>query len=196
MANEEHLRILKQGAEVWNEWRKHSLDRSVNDTVAEIPNDYSKLATGNAKVVVPEHAKADLRGANLSGINLMQADLSGANLCETDLSHAHLGGVSLFAADLSGANLSGARLIRTDLCNAKLTEAHVSGALFLETILCNVDLSAVRGIDESVHWGPCCVDHRTLVMSKNVPREFWRGCGLPDALIDYMPSLAGEAIQF
>jgi len=33
-------------------------------------------------------------------------------------------------------------------------------------------------------------------MSKNVPREFWRGCGLPDALIDYMPSLAGEAIQF
>ena len=33
-------------------------------------------------------------------------------------------------------------------------------------------------------------------MSRNVPLIFWRGCGLPDALIEYMPSITGEAIQF
>lgn len=26
MANEEHLRILKQGAEVWNQWRQENLE--------------------------------------------------------------------------------------------------------------------------------------------------------------------------
>ena len=40
---------------------------------------------------------ADLRLANLTGVNLAGADLSGANLA----------GANLFSADLSNANLSG-----------------------------------------------------------------------------------------
>ena len=32
--------------------------------------------------------------------------------------------------------------------------------------------------------------------SKGVPLEFWRGCGLPDQIIEYLPSLTGNAIQF
>jgi hypothetical protein len=44
--------------------------------------------------------------------------------------------------------------------------------------------------------GPSILDHRTLARSGPLPRVFLRGCGLPDALIDYLPSLLGEPIQF
>ena len=66
----------------------------------------------------------------------------------------------------------------------------------METIFNNVDLSATMGLEDCEHLGPSCVDHRTLAKSKNVPLKFWRGCGLPDQLIDYMPSLSCGAIQF
>ena len=41
MANEEHLRIIKQGVEAWNRWRKENLE------------------------IMPDLSKANLNGANL-----------------------------------------------------------------------------------------------------------------------------------
>src|SRR5262249_40396555 len=38
--------------------------------------------------------------------------------------------------------------------------------------------------------------HGTLAISGPLPIEFLRGCGLPEPLIDYLPSLLNEAIQF
>ena len=54
---------------------------------------------------------ADLRGAYLSGAYLHGADLSGANLSEADLSGAYLNGANLRRAYLNGANLYGAKNI-------------------------------------------------------------------------------------
>ncbi len=61
MANSEHLRILHQGVQPWNEWR--------GKNPSEMPH---------------------LIGAGLSGADLIGADLSGANLSGADLSGAHL----------------------------------------------------------------------------------------------------------
>ena len=63
-------------------------------------------------------ARADLRGANLSGADLSGADLRGANLNGADLS----------GADLRGANLSGADLWRSNLWCANLSYANLLGA--------------------------------------------------------------------
>jgi hypothetical protein len=113
MANEEQLKILRQGVAVWNEWR------------AKNPG------------LRPDLTKADLRGANLWRVNLDQANLSGAILRAVDfsgaiLSEADLGKASLISADLRGANLSaaylgGAQLIGTDFCDAMLTGSTVYG---------------------------------------------------------------------
>ena len=64
MANAEHLRLLRQGVEVWNAWR------------AKEPT------------VPPDLSGADLSNALLSGL---EADLGGANLTEANLSGADLG---------------------------------------------------------------------------------------------------------
>ena len=61
MAKREHLKILGQGVDVWNKWRKENLE-----------------------------IKPDLRRADLSEADLGGADLRGSNLKETELDGALL----------------------------------------------------------------------------------------------------------
>lgn len=84
-------------------------------------------------------------------------------------------------ADLSQANLAGANLIL---------------AILAETIFGNTNLRQAKGLDACRHLTPSTLDHRTLERSGHLPIEFLRGCGLPDKLIEYLPALLNEAIQF
>ena len=156
-------------------------------------------------------SSADLIGANLIGANLHHADLSGADLrnaslCDADLITANLIGANLSGADLSGASLrlaelndadlSGAELHFATLTGADLSGADLSGASLLETIFGYVDLSAVIGLEACEHLGPSIIDFRTLEKSKPLPLTFLRGVGLPETLIDYLPSLLNQASQY
>jgi hypothetical protein len=126
--------------------------------------------------VLPHLTVADLSGANLSEVNLFGADLSGANLSRANLTWAELAEANLTWADLSGADL---------------TEAHL-----YETVFADTSLSSVRGLEDCLFYGPSILDHRTLERSGSLPLEFLRGVGLPDRLIDYLPSLLDQAVQF
>lgn len=130
-------------------------------------------------------------------IDLICADLRGA-----DLSWSHLGGANLYAANLGEANLTGADLSGADLSHASLASANLTGAdlkganvgrtAFGDTVLANLNLRGVRGLDSCSHWGPSALDYQTLKLSGSLPLQFLRGCGLPDTLIEYLPSLLGE----
>jgi TIR domain len=50
-------------------------------------------------------------------------------------------------------------------------------------------------LEKCDHEGPSIVDHRTLQKSGPLPLSFLRGVGLPDNLIEYLPSLLNQAIQ-
>jgi uncharacterized protein YjbI with pentapeptide repeats len=52
MANQQHLDLIKQGSDAWNEWRKQHPE------------------------IEPDLSYANLSSANLSGTNLRSADLS------------------------------------------------------------------------------------------------------------------------
>ena len=65
-----------------------------------------------------------------------------------------------------------------------------------ETIFADLDLSSCKGLESCRHSGPCTIDHRTLQRSGPLPLAFLRGVGLPDNLIDYLPSLLNQPIQF
>ena len=89
------------------------------------------------------------------------------------------------------ANLNGAILRRADLVGADLRGAGVN-----ETVFANTNLTATKGLDSCEHRGPSTIDHRTLQRSGTLPLAFPRGCGLPDNVIDYLPALLNQPIQF
>jgi hypothetical protein len=80
MPNEEQLQIIRQGKDVWNEWREEH----------------------------PSEERPNLTSADLNGANLIEVNLTGVNLTEADLREADLSGVNLNGANLSGVDVSGA----------------------------------------------------------------------------------------
>jgi hypothetical protein len=102
-------------------------------------------------------------------------------------------------SDLSEADLRGADLRGADLHGAHLLGANLSEAICHSTSFGIVDLSEVKGLELIAHHGPSIVGVDTLVRSRGrIPEVFLRGCGVPDAFIEYLPSLIGsmQSIQF
>lgn len=65
-----------------------------------------------------------------------------------------------------------------------------------DTRLARANLSRVTGLETCRHVLPSIVDYVTLAKSGSLPTVFLRGCGLPEALISYIPSLLNDPLQF
>jgi hypothetical protein len=215
MADDEHVKILKQGVRVWNRWREDN------------PG------------ILPQLAKATLNGIKLSGADLNWADfyyanLDGADLTDSDLSWSDFWHASIIKSNLKGADLKYARLdrtiaqgallvdvdfLRTVLTNANLTDADLSnsnftftdmreatldranfsGATFGMIAFGDIDFSTTRGLDLIKHSGPSYIGIDCIYRSQgNIPKAFLRGCGVPDDFITFIPSHFSiqQAIQF
>jgi uncharacterized protein YjbI with pentapeptide repeats len=141
--------------------------------------------------------------ANEEQLALLKADVSGWNTwrgenpeIRPDLTGADLRSTNLTRADLRLAGLCGVNLTGADLRSANFTGADLTDAVLYETALGSTDLTGVIGLNSCRHDGPSTIDHRTLVKSGPLPLVFLRGCGLPDTLIDYLPSLLNQPLQF
>ncbi|MGH1484383.1 MAG: pentapeptide repeat-containing protein [Geminicoccales bacterium] len=84
MADEEHLRILNQGIDVWNTWRREHNHITPNLENAKIA-DPSFYELGFAKIGLK---RDNLKEANLNNANRKNADLSLADLTDADFSWA------------------------------------------------------------------------------------------------------------
>ncbi len=130
MANQEQLRILSQGVEVWNKWRKENPDVEIDLFKADL------YATNLKKV--------NLNRANLNRAFLERANLYEANLSYADLSEAILPEADLTFADLTGANLSRANLFRTDLTGSNLSGTDLTGATLAAAILVSTKIDKAK----------------------------------------------------
>jgi hypothetical protein len=126
MAKGKHLKILRQGVEGWNRWRRENPDTRP---------DLSRARLCRMNLSEANLSGANLRSANLSWANLRSAKLDKADLMGARLSEANLVGASLINADLDSADLIGANLIKVNLSRANLTWANLSGATLTESTL-------------------------------------------------------------
>jgi len=203
MANPEHLAILKQGVELWNQWRE------------EKPGVLPDLEGANIEEAILRGA--NLNKANMREANLCNANLSHANLYEADLRRANLRKVELEETDLTRADLSGADFVLANIKHAEFFLANLYGVDFIEsnitrakfhlsnfdkaifgfTVLSNVLFKETKCLDTTIHKGPSTLGIDTLYNSKgNIPEVFLRGCGVPDQMIEYAESLTGSSIEY
>lgn len=116
MADQEQVKILRQGWSAWNSWRRD--------------NPY----------VRPDLSAADLSSTNLSDCDLRKADLRGAVLRDAQLARVLLWHANLQKSDLRNAVLEYALLWKADLTEAKLADANLIGAQVWQTNLTGADL--------------------------------------------------------
>jgi TIR domain/Pentapeptide repeats (8 copies) len=145
---------------------------------------------------VADLSYSDLSGADLTIANLKGADLNNATLAGTFLVKANLAEANFTEADLTEADLTDALLGKANLTRAQLGVTDLTRVHLYESIFADVDLETAVGLDTCEHIGPSIIDFRTLSRSPSLPLSFLRGCGLPDSLIEYLPSLRGDALQF
>ncbi len=127
--------------------------------------------------------------ADLTGAQLIDSQFAGANFFNTDFRSANLNNSDFTTSTLAFANFN----------FTQLKNANFAGANLHWTTFSFVDLSDVKGLDRVEHTGPCSIDTATIYLSKGkIPESFLRGCGIPDTLISYIPSLVGasDGIQF
>jgi len=188
MANEEHLKILKQGVKAWNQWRKKNPDiqpdlRRINLLWKKLPGvDFSGADLFEADFRLADLSSASFKDAKLSRANFKRANLSGANLRGANLSEADFQGASLHQADLSHTYLAGVILWWADLSEAEFSQAHV-----VHTLFGDVDLSGVKGLGSVKHSGPSTIGIDTIYRSKGkIPRNFLKNAGVLDSLINHI----------
>lgn len=146
MANEDHLKILKQGLKVWNQWRTKNRDIEPNLEDAQ----FYPLELGyGTEIEGLDLWKANLRGAdlcgaNLAGANLWLAKLSGVKLTRANLRHVALGGADLRHANLEQADLWGANLSGANLNSANLRQANLTFVNFLMGDLSDAELQGAN----------------------------------------------------
>ena len=111
MANPEHVKILKQGVEVWNRWRKKNRD------------------------LLPDLGGADLSHADLSGANLKDAILAFANISWANLSGVSLEKALCYNADFSHAILRNTDFNRMESGDTKYVDVGLDSVIGLENII-------------------------------------------------------------
>lgn len=188
MANEEHLKIFRQGLDAWEGWKIKNPTIKPDLSFADLREAY----LGGANL-----SQTRLEGANLSRTHMSVANLSGARLGGANLSEAHMTMVDLQYADLRGANLSGAWLSRTDFSGAQVSCAIFDGAGVRFAKFGDIDLSEAKGLETIIHSAPSTIGIDAIYKSKgNIPEVFLRGAGVPENFITYMKSLAGTEKAF
>ena len=178
MPNNDHLKILMQGADAWNKWRQQN--PSVIPDLSGIQLEGMVLSETNLPHSKRKGVLLNLRKVNLSSSNLTDCVLDGAELRKANLESANLRKVDLRKSDLREANLSKCRLNRANLTLARLYKTDFSKAHIWETVFSRVNLSGAIGLESCVQGGPSIIDDRTFRESGEIPEKFLKGCGFND----------------
>lgn len=193
MANKEQLAILKQGVKVWNKWRKDNRGIKIDLSRAKLSGmDLRRVDFVGANLSNARLTGINLRYANLIGAEFQYSDLQGANLRDTNLSDAIIAGSNLKEANLANASLDTTVFTSVLLEDVDFSNVSLGGTVFAETLFFRP-----KGLETIFHMRSSSVGIDTLLYSNpRLPEVFLRGCGLPETLITYLPSMLGTAIDF
>ena len=224
MANPEHLEILKQGVDVWNEWRINNKEikpdlKSVNFRGSSLIGvDLRNANLGGAKLSGSDLSESNmsesiLRFADLQNIYSNRGDFSNADMYSSDLSEAFLRSVKFFGADMTAVTLRQTSLFKTNLEFVKLNRANLMGTIFVSVKFNSTNffqadmflasfnrcssLSKAKNLDQLFIEGNISIDNMTLRKCINhLPNKFLFGIGYTDDEIKYLRSMYSRSITY
>lgn len=153
---------------------------------------------------------ASFKGANLSICNLEWSLFIGCDLSEANILNSLASKSNFQQSILKKANLAGSNFSRSIFWFVDLTEAYLSNTNFLstafrnanftsaqlgQTVFVDADFTAADGLDMCQHGSISYLDHRAYENSGYLPPIFMKGCGLPETLVDYLPTIFTTPIQ-
>lgn len=179
MANPEQLRMLKQGKDAWNRWRREHPTIRPDLRGIDLRREYLE----GINFQDTDLRSSDLTEALLPGADLRRARLEGANLCDSLLER-----VDFREASLNRANFAGAILIGAKLSTTTATETDFSGAIISDANLENTDFSKSKFVNANVSRADltdACFDSSELVGAflsyADLTRASFRGANLHEA---------------
>jgi|GEM_PF-1482060 len=159
MANQEHIDIVKQGTEAWNEWRLRNPDVVPDLSGADLRGiNLDASFPGSPRFIRSDecpqlHCKPEELGpANMRGADLRRTDLCGSRLMLADFSGADLRGAWLCDVSAQCATFTKAKLGKAEIANADLGEAVFAGADLRGATLYDVDLHAADLHGANLNW--------------------------------------------
>jgi hypothetical protein len=189
MANPEHLKILKQGVEVWNRWRRDNPlvepDLSqlvfIRENLTELDGiNLERALLSQASVLNASLKGAKMRAAMLSCARFAASDFTDADMSSTQLTLTKFHSTIMIRTNFEGASFHQTFMHEVDLANASLKNAKLFINEFIATRLTDAkDLHLVE------HTGSSVIDVSTLVLSCGIPKSFLIGCGLPESLFNW-----------
>ena len=100
--NDDHLKILLQGVNIWNEWRESNPNVKPDLSLAKLSNQNLKKANlSNSDLGGVDFTKSFLYETDFSG-----SDMAACNLTEVNMSLSNLQGATLWGANFHRANVS------------------------------------------------------------------------------------------
>ena len=139
----------------------------------------------------PDRLTPDLSHADLKRREFREFNLSGSDFHASELTWAHV-----IDCNCEGVDFNNSVLISTNFTGTELKGSNFRRACLWFTVFGDTNLIDVIGLDACIHMGPSILDMRTVLRSGNLPARFLWGCGFPEALIQYLPSILSEPIQF
>src|ERR1043165_3616089 len=112
-----------------------------------------------------------------------------------------------FKGDISDIQFKNSELINSDFHNCFIDDVifrscvlagcNVTNATIMNTLFDGIDMSKMIGLESVDHSGLNTLSHHTLYLSgNNIPLIFLQAIGMPENLIEYLPSLISTPIEY
>jgi uncharacterized protein YjbI with pentapeptide repeats len=217
--------MLEEGVQTWNDWRDKNplIIPDLSNIHLEKTNlskaNFSNTNLSRSTILNCNMSRTNVSGADISMAYLSRVDFSHSTLTDANFSNSSLTIVEFTSCQLDGVNFKACQFTRADFYGANMRSCDLTGSRARLTIFDTVDMnnlvmermsvfsssfnninmSDVIGLENVTHLGPSSVGIDTLILSKGrLPKDFLRGCGVPEDTISYLPYLvtASQSIQF
>lgn len=154
-----------------------------------VDSNFRNTNARNCKFISSFLEKIKLEKSQWDNVNFL-----GSKILKSNFWLSHFDKCIFVGAKFDRVNLCEAQLVQNDFENAEFSECEIGPTKLFENNFYNVS-----GLDQFYHRSTSSIDVRT-VMNPNfeLPNTFLRGIGIPNVLLDYLPSLkaSNNPLQF